>query len=99
RSRAGTTLVGDTMETDIMGAVQLGFHGVLVRSGGTRQEDIARYSYQADRIVDSVADLHEMLNQRDWRPWWLSMEERAEPGESIRSVAMIRPRRPARRTA
>jgi NagD protein len=96
---AETTMIGDTMETDILGAVQLGFHSVLVRSGGTRDEDIGRYSYQPDRIVDSVADLHEMLNQRDWRPWWLSLEELAEPCEAVASAVMIRPRRPSRRSA
>src|SRR5262249_13738336 len=29
-----TTMIGDTMETDILGAVQLGYHTVLVLSGG-----------------------------------------------------------------
>src|SRR5207245_1754612 len=31
-----TTMIGDTMETDILGGVQLGLHTVLVLSGGTR---------------------------------------------------------------
>ena len=39
-----TTMIGDTMETDIPGAVQLGFRSVLVLSGGTRQEDLTRYA-------------------------------------------------------
>jgi NagD protein len=70
-----TTMVGDTMETDILGAVQLEFHSVLVLSGGTRREDIGRYAYQPDRIVESIAELHEMLSERDWRPWWTAVEE------------------------
>src|SRR5438034_5046562 len=41
-----TTMVGDTMETDILGAVQLEFHSVLVLSGGTRREVIGWYTYQ-----------------------------------------------------
>ncbi len=100
---AETTMIGDTMETDILGAVQLGFHSVLVRSGGggggAPHDDIGRYSYQPDRIVDSIADLHEMLNERDWQPWWLSMEGLAEPCEAVASAVMIRPRRPSRRSA
>ena len=32
-----TTMIGDTMETDILGGVQLGFHTVLVLSGGTKR--------------------------------------------------------------
>src|SRR5579871_205319 len=34
-----TTMIGDTMETDILGGVQLGFHTVLVLSGSTCRED------------------------------------------------------------
>jgi len=30
---------------------------VLVLSGGTRREDLARYAYRPDVILDSVADL------------------------------------------
>src|SRR6185437_15060509 len=52
-----TTMIGDTMETDILGGVQLGFHTVLVLSGGTRREDLARYTYRPDVIVESLAEL------------------------------------------
>ena len=27
-------------------------------SGNTRREDMARYAYQPDKVVDSIADLH-----------------------------------------
>jgi NagD protein len=54
---AETTIVGDTMETDILGGVQMGYRTVLVLSGGTRREDLARYAYRPDVIVESVADL------------------------------------------
>ena len=59
-----TTMIGDTMDTDILGGVQLGFHTVLVLSGGTRREDLSRYAYQAELVVDSVADLHRLLLER-----------------------------------
>ena len=52
-----TIVIGDTMETDILGGVQLGFKTILVLSGGTSREDLARFAYQPDKIVDSVADL------------------------------------------
>ena len=55
-----TTIVGDTMETDILGGVQLGYRTVLVLSGGTRREDLVRYAYRPDVIVDSVAELCKM---------------------------------------
>lgn len=52
-----TIMIGDTMSTDILGAVQMGYYSVLVLSGGTRMEDLKKYAYQPDLIVDSIADL------------------------------------------
>jgi NagD protein len=52
-----TTVIGDTMETDILGGVQMGYRTVLVLSGSTRQEDLASYAYRPDCVVQSVADL------------------------------------------
>jgi NagD protein len=65
-----TVVIGDTMETDILGGVQLGCHTILVLSGGTSREDLVRYAYRPDLIVDSLADLthaklvHEFSAQR-----------------------------------
>ncbi len=53
-----TVMIGDTMETDILGGVQLGYRTVLVLSGGTSRADLARYAYRPDKIVDSIADLN-----------------------------------------
>jgi NagD protein len=50
-------VIGDTMETDILGGVQLGFKTILVLSGGTRREDLSRYAYRPDNVVESIADL------------------------------------------
>jgi NagD protein len=52
-----TIVIGDTMETDILGGVQLGFKTILVLSGGTRREDLSRYTYRPDKVVESIADL------------------------------------------
>jgi NagD protein len=52
-----TIVIGDTMETDILGGVQLGFKTILVLSGGTRREDLSRYTYRPEKVVDSIADL------------------------------------------
>jgi NagD protein len=54
---AQTTMIGDTMETDILGGVQLGYRTILVLSGGTRRDDLAKFAFRPDLIVDSVADL------------------------------------------
>ncbi|SIO58171.1 NagD protein [Singulisphaera sp. GP187] len=52
-----TVVIGDTMDTDILGGAQLGFKTILVLSGGTNREDLDRFAYQPDRIVESIADL------------------------------------------
>jgi len=65
-----TTMIGDTMETDILGAVQLGFHSVLVLSGGTKEDDLPRYAYRPDMVVESLAELADALDMNDWRPPW-----------------------------
>jgi NagD protein len=53
-------MVGDTMETDILGGVSLGYRTCRVLSGGTKREDLVRYAYRPDLVVDSIADLCDM---------------------------------------
>ncbi|MEP3478462.1 MAG: HAD-IIA family hydrolase [Fuerstiella sp.] len=52
-----TVMLGDTMETDILGGVQMGYRTVLTLSGGTARSDLEEYAYGPDMVVDSVADL------------------------------------------
>ena len=54
---AETIMIGDTMETDILGGVSLGYRTCLVLSGGTSREDLSRYAYRPDLVIDSIADL------------------------------------------
>jgi NagD protein len=65
-----TAIIGDTMETDILGGVQLGYHTVLVLSGGTRAEDLARYAYRPEVVVESLAEFAAVLEAADWQPPW-----------------------------
>ncbi len=65
-----TAMIGDTMETDILGGVQLGYHTILVLSGGTKKEDISRYTYRPEIVVDSLAEYAEKLIANDGNPPW-----------------------------
>ena len=52
-----TVMIGDTMETDILGGVQMGYRTVLTLSGGTTRECLNRFAFGPDVVVDSIADL------------------------------------------
>jgi len=52
-----TVMIGDTMETDILGGVAMGYRTVLVLSGGTRRSDLAKHAYRPDLVLNSIADL------------------------------------------
>ncbi len=52
-----TVVIGDTMETDIRGAIESGLQAYLVLSGSTRMEDVGEYVYQPTRVLGSVTDL------------------------------------------
>ncbi len=56
-SSGETIMIGDTMETDILGGNQLGFRTILVLSGGTKPSDIQRFAYGPDVVIDSVAEI------------------------------------------
>ncbi len=50
-------MVGDTMETDIRGATDLGFKNILVLTGSTQTEALRNYPFRPTLIVNSVAEL------------------------------------------
>ncbi len=70
-----TVMIGDTMETDILGGVQLGFRTVLVLSGGTSRADLGRYAYRPDVVVEHLADFAERLDRGGWDPQQWATED------------------------
>jgi len=52
-----TVMIGDRMDTDIVAGVESGMETILVLSGVTRREQVARFPYQPTRIVESVAEI------------------------------------------
>ena len=61
---AETTIIGDTMDTDIMGGVQMGYKTILVLSGMTKREHFSRFAFKPDMVVESVDNIKFPL------PWW-----------------------------
>ena len=56
-----TVMVGDRMDTDIVSGLEAGLRTILVTTGSTRLEDVETFPYRPSRVVDSVADLVEMV--------------------------------------
>jgi NagD protein len=83
-----TIMIGDTMETDILGGAQLGFHTVLVLSGGTKRDDLPRYAYLPDIVVESLADYADMLGENNGLPPWTKTTSR--PMRVARPMAATR---------
>ena len=61
---AETTVIGDTMETDIQGGVQMGYKTILVLSGIARKERLGHYAFKPDFVASSVAEIQFPLK------WW-----------------------------
>ena len=56
-------MVGDDVENDVLAAQALGISGVLVRTGKFREAALARASGTPDHVVDSIADVPELLGR------------------------------------
>jgi len=52
-----TVIIGDTMDTDILGGVQLGYTTILTLSGVSKKSDLVDYAFKPDIIVNSVNDI------------------------------------------
>jgi NagD protein len=52
-----TVMIGDRMDTDVVAGVESGMETILVLSGLTSREEVARFPYQPTRIATSVAEI------------------------------------------
>jgi NagD protein len=58
-----SAMVGDRMDTDIVSGLEAGMETILVLSGITTIDQAERHPYRASRIVDSIADLIDELDE------------------------------------
>ncbi len=56
-----TAMVGDRMDTDIVSGLEAGLETILVLTGSTGADQIDRFPYRPSRVVDSVADLVDLI--------------------------------------
>ena len=62
----GTAMIGDRMDTDIIAGMEAGMHTILVLSGISTAEDVRRFPFRPNEIVDGVHELLDVpLDQRE----------------------------------
>ncbi|HEU4567750.1 MAG TPA: HAD-IIA family hydrolase [Marmoricola sp.] len=59
-----TVMIGDRMDTDIISGLEAGIRTVLVTTGSTRPDQVEQFPYRPTRVVDSIADLVELVTER-----------------------------------
>jgi NagD protein len=57
-----TAMIGDRMDTDIVSGMEAGLYTILVLSGVVQKAQIDRYPFRPSLVVDSVADLIDMVD-------------------------------------
>ncbi len=57
-------IVGDDIDSDINGGQTAGLTGILVKTGKYRKEYAAKSGVHADFIIDSIAELPDLLNSQ-----------------------------------
>jgi NagD protein len=56
-----TAMVGDRMDTDILCGLEAGLETMLVLTGISTRTDVDRYPFRPNRVVDSIADLVDLV--------------------------------------
>lgn len=56
-----SAMIGDRMDTDVLVGLEAGMETFLVLTGLTGKDDIARYPYRPTHVVDSIADLVDLV--------------------------------------
>jgi NagD protein len=56
-----TVMVGDRMDTDVIAGIEAGVDTILVLTGSTTREQIARFPFRPHRVLDSIADAIELI--------------------------------------
>ncbi|WP_394811289.1 HAD hydrolase-like protein [Streptomyces xanthii] len=54
-------MIGDRMDTDVLAGLEAGMQTFLVRTGLTSDADIEKYPFRPSTVVDSIADLVDLV--------------------------------------
>lgn len=56
-----TVMIGDRMDTDVVAGIEAGLETILVLTGSTGRADVERYPFRPHRILDSIADVVDLV--------------------------------------
>ncbi len=56
-----TAMIGDRMDTDVVAGMEAGLETFLVLTGSTSRSDITRYPFRPSHVMDSIADLVDLV--------------------------------------
>jgi NagD protein len=56
-----TAMIGDRMDTDVVAGMEAGLETFLVLTGSTALEDVQRYPFRPSHIMNSIADLIDLV--------------------------------------
>jgi NagD protein len=56
-----TVMVGDRMDTDVVAGIEAGLETILVLTGSTSRDEIARFPFRPSRVLPSIADAIELI--------------------------------------
>ncbi|MFI6693120.1 HAD-IIA family hydrolase [Streptomyces sp. NPDC050433] len=56
-----SAMIGDRMDTDVLAGLEAGMETFLVLTGLTKPDDVDRYPFRPSTIVDSIADLVDLI--------------------------------------
>lgn len=55
-----TTIIGDTMTTDILGGIQVGYKTILTLSGVSKKEELSQFAFTPYKVIDSLENFDVM---------------------------------------
>lgn len=56
-----TAMVGDRMDTDVVAGIEAGLDTILVLTGSTRRDQVARFPFRPGRVLNSIAEAIELI--------------------------------------
>jgi len=63
-----TVMVGDRMDTDVISGLEAGLRTILVLTGSTQARHVENFPYRPTKVVDSIADLVDLVAERAVQP-------------------------------